>query len=247
MIYQEEAFNGKPAKIARSHGRNFRSRSRRKPLGYCRVSETQVIEPDANKACKKLPNIKCIVEVLLKWLEGMKKNLFKAKSQVGIIFEAKKEDILDKDEDEGNDGYYMDVELHGHSKDSSIFRTRVFLKWMSETMDHFDTKQDQLFEQDICDVDFDARHNKYCEISWQEISGHGREETTRILIKERKEKIYVAGSNIRRSQHSNDISLKVKSILDGGEDNDGEYMNAVSHGHNKASSIFKSKKSKASL
>jgi len=34
MIYQEEAFNGKPAKIARSHGRNFRSRSRRKPLGY---------------------------------------------------------------------------------------------------------------------------------------------------------------------------------------------------------------------
>ncbi|VYS48630.1 unnamed protein product [Arabidopsis thaliana] len=145
MIYQEEAFNGKPAKIARSHGRNFRSRSRRKPLGYCRVSETQVIEPDANKACKKLPNIKCIVEVLLKWLEGMKKNLFKAKSQVGIIFEAKKEDILDKDEDEGNDGYYMDVELHGHSKD------------------------------------FDARHNKYCEISWQEISGHGREETTRIL------------------------------------------------------------------
>ncbi|AEE32494.1 hypothetical protein AT1G49940 [Arabidopsis thaliana] len=181
MIYQEEAFNGKPAKIARSHGRNFRSRSRRKPLGYCRVSETQVIEPDANKACKKLPNIKCIVEVLLKWLEGMKKKLFKAKSQVGIIFEAKKEDILDKDEDEGNDGYYMDVELHGHSKDSSIFRTRVFLKWMSETMDHFDTKQDQLFEQDISDVNFDARHNKYCEISWQEISGHGREETTRIL------------------------------------------------------------------
>lgn len=49
-----------------------------------------MIEPDANKACKKLPNIKCIVEVLLKWLEGMKKKLFKAKSQVGIIFEAKK-------------------------------------------------------------------------------------------------------------------------------------------------------------
>ena len=35
--------------------------------------------------------------------------------------------------------------------------------------------------------------------------------------------------------------------LDGDEDNDGDYMNAVSHGHSKASSIFKSKKSKASL
>ncbi|KAG7556131.1 hypothetical protein ISN44_As11g021990 [Arabidopsis suecica] len=50
--------------------------------------KTQVIEPDANKACKKLANIKSMVEVLLKWLEGMEKNLFKAKSQVGILFEA---------------------------------------------------------------------------------------------------------------------------------------------------------------
>jgi len=37
--------------------------------------------------------------------------------------------------------------------------------------------------KDISDVNFDARHNKYCEISWQEISGHGREETTRILVR----------------------------------------------------------------
>ncbi|XP_020879529.1 LOW QUALITY PROTEIN: uncharacterized protein LOC9308088 [Arabidopsis lyrata subsp. lyrata] len=88
MIYQGKAFNGKPTKTTRSHGRYFRSRSRRKPLGSCRVSETQVIEPDANKACKKLANIKCMVEVLLKWLEGMEKNLFKAKIQVGFRGEA---------------------------------------------------------------------------------------------------------------------------------------------------------------
>lgn len=129
---------------------------------------------------------------------------------------------------------------------------------MSETMDHFDTKQDQLFEQILMpDTTNTVRsHGKKFQVtvekkplgSWvyraakdevllKLLQGNGitfSKQRVRLemlitkfglwslrkrwnswkirKIKERKEKIYVAGSNIRRSQHSNDISLKVESL-----------------------------------
>ncbi|CAL9238067.1 unnamed protein product [Arabidopsis halleri] len=72
--------------------RNFRSRSRRKPLRFWELwMGLYATKGQQLKTCiGKLPqgmlaNIKCMVEVLLKLLEGMD-NIFKAKIQVGDVY-----------------------------------------------------------------------------------------------------------------------------------------------------------------
>ncbi|AED93080.1 hypothetical protein AT5G22794 [Arabidopsis thaliana] len=129
MIYQEEAFNGKPAKIARSHGRKFQVTVEKETS---RMLLKPCIGNTSDRARCKQGLFKYIQnQSLLKVDESDDEpldtkqisslNLFQQDFDVeGLLIICGKS--LDGDED--NDGDYMNAVSHGHSKASSIFKSK---------------------------------------------------------------------------------------------------------------------------